>query len=122
MIPIARPAGPWAAFALSTVLLALGGCGRVPGQFEILNDQIPLTGCSIPTDTTVYRGLGTMDLSLVRDGARGGYVVLPLAKNTLPAPAAGDVDTNMIVTSSFAVDIMFVSTSPAAGAGRLTRT
>jgi hypothetical protein len=105
MTSLARHSGPWATFALSTVVLALGACGRVPGQFEILNDQVPQPGCLIGVDTTVYRGRGTMDLSLVRAGSRGGYVVWPLMKNNMPAPTSGGIDNNQIFISSFAVDI-----------------
>ena len=83
MTSLARHSGPWATFALSTVVLVLGACGRVPGQFEILNDQVPQPGCLIGVDTMVYRGRGTMDLSLVRAGSRGGYVVWPLMKNNI---------------------------------------
>jgi hypothetical protein len=112
MTSLARHSGPWATFALSTVVLALGGCGRVPGQFEILNDQVPQPGCVIGTDQMIYQGEGVMDISLVQTGARSGYVVFPLMKNNLPAAVTGEIDTNLIVLSSFAVDISLIGSAP----------
>lgn len=103
---------PSGAFAVSAVVLAVAACGRVPGQFEILNNQIPQPGCVIGVDETVYRGEGTVDLSIVRDDARAAYLVFPLMKNNLPAPAAGDIDNNSIVLSSFAVDISAIGAPP----------
>jgi hypothetical protein len=100
--------------ALSSVL-ALAACGRVPGQFEIVNDQVPMTaggGCSIPTDETVYSGQGTMDLQLVRPGAQAGFFFFPLLKNNLPMSGSGP-DVNQIFLSSFAIDLS-VASAPAA--------
>jgi hypothetical protein len=107
----------WAAF-LPLWALSAAGCGRVPGQFEIVNDQVPQEGCLIGVDETVYRGSGELDLSLVSDGASTAYKVFPLIKNNLPASAAG-VDVNQIVLTSFAVDISPLGTVPSATAALL---
>jgi hypothetical protein len=86
-------------------------CGRVPGQFEIVNNQVPTASCAIPVNDTIYQGQGTLDLSLVRNGAESAYLVFPLLKNNLPGAAGGDVDQNKITLTSFAVDIS-VLTAP----------
>ena len=91
-------------------LAALAACGRVPGQFEIVNNQVPTGNCSVPVNDTVYQGQGTLDAKLVRSGAGSAYFVFPLLKNNLPG-ANGDVDSNKIVLTSFAVDIS-VLTAP----------
>src|SRR3954465_11405222 len=52
----------------------VGACGRIPGQFEILNNQVPLDGCVIPTNQTVYQGQGRLDLSLVSASATSAYL------------------------------------------------
>jgi hypothetical protein len=99
---------------LLSSVLALGACGRVPGQFEIVNDQVPMTaggGCSIPTDETVYSGQGTMDLQLVRPSAEAGFFFFPLLKNNLPTSGSGP-DVNQIFLSSFAIDLSPASAPP----------
>lgn len=53
-----------------------------------------------------------MDISLVHTGAPTGYIVFPLMKNNLPPPATGEIDTNLIVLSSFAVDISLIGSPP----------
>jgi hypothetical protein len=83
---------------------ASAGCGRIPGQFEIFNNQIPIADCQIPTDQTVYRGEGRLDLSLVSAAATSAYYVFPLIKNNLDAPTSG-IDVNQISLTDFAVDI-----------------
>ena len=61
---------PLILLALSIVGAGAGtGCGRVPGQFEIVNNQVPTADCQIPTNQTIYRGEGRLDLSLVSPGA-----------------------------------------------------
>jgi len=92
--------------ALSLIALALSvaACGRVPGQFEIVQNQVPQSGCLIDTNETLYRGDGTLDLALVQPGARAAYLVFPLLKNNLPASTGGP-DPNQIEVNSFAVDI-----------------
>src|SRR5437763_1447059 len=93
---------------LSLLLLLAGApaaCGRVPGQFEILQDQVPAAGCGIDTNRTIYRGEGYLDLSLVRSGAQSAYFLFPLVINNLPGSTSGSADTNEIDVHSFAVDI-----------------
>lgn len=89
------------------VLLAVlaAACGRVPGQFEIVQNQVPQSGCLIDTSETVYRGDGTLDLSLIQGGARSAYLAFPLIRNNLAGSAGGGPDTNAIDMHSFAVDI-----------------
>ena len=95
---------PLALAAVLCPLLALG-CGRVPGQFEILNDQVPTAGtCTIPVDPTLYQGQGTLDLSIVRSDFPTAYLFFPLLENNLPHPT-GDLDANQIQITGFNVDI-----------------
>jgi hypothetical protein len=85
---------------------ALASCGRVPGQFQILQNQVPDPGCTISGMAgAVYRGQGNLDLSLVGAGADSAYVLFPLVENNLTASPGGQVDTNEIHVHSFAVDI-----------------
>jgi hypothetical protein len=89
-------------------------CGRVPGQFEIVNDQVPMSGgCVIGVDEMVYQGQGTLDLSLVRPGAESAYFVFPLLKNNL-APSPGGPDVNEIFFSSFAINLSPLGPLPTA--------
>jgi hypothetical protein len=94
--------------ASSLLLLActLAACGRVPGQFEILQNQAPTAGtCEITTDRMVYRGEGTLDLALVSAGQEAAYFLFPLVINNLPGSMAGGPDGNEIDVHSFAIDI-----------------
>lgn len=84
---------------------AITACGRVPGQFEIVQNQAPQPGCLIDTSETTYSGDGTLDLSLVRGGAQAAYFAFPLVRNNLPASGGGGADSNQIQMDSFAVDI-----------------
>jgi hypothetical protein len=102
------------AFAL--VALTMAGCGRVPGQFEILNDQIPNPGlvCSVPINPTVYMGEGLLDVAIVRTGAPSAYLLFPLIENNLPGSGAAN-DPNQIQITGFDVDISTIgSGTPAA--------
>jgi len=90
----------------------LAACGRVPGQFEIVNNQVPTGNCLIPTNDTIYQGQGTLDAKLVRSGSESAYFVFPLIKNNLPGASGGDVDSNKIVLTSFAVDISVLTGPP----------
>jgi hypothetical protein len=89
--------------------LALAACGRVPGQFEILNEQVPMVsggGCSVPVNPTVYQGQGTLDLSIVRGDFESAYFMFPLLENNLPKSSANStMDPNEIQLSGFQVDI-----------------
>ena len=90
---------------LSLLAGALAACGRVPGQFEILQNQAPMGGCTIDTSRMIYRGEGHLDLSLVNPGATTAYLMFPLVINNLSASTSGGGDPNEIDVHSFAVDI-----------------
>lgn len=127
-----RPTSRWlAALPALTLSLALGACGRVPGQFEILNDQIPTssaTGCTVPVDATAYMGTGLLDLSIVNPGIGSAYFFFPLIENNLPSSSsASTIDPNQIQLSGFQIDITPLGATPPvsvhsvfAGAGVLT--
>jgi hypothetical protein len=94
--------------AVTAPLVLLASCGRVPGQFEILNDQLPLaagSGCSIPVNPNMYRGQGILDLSIVRADFPTAYYVFPLLENNLPASTSGSLDPNEIQLSGFNIDV-----------------
>jgi hypothetical protein len=117
MIAMNAPSRGIPALALLAVVTSgIASCGRVPGQFEIVNDQVPMSGsCVIGVDETVYQGQGTLDLTLVRQGAESAYFVFPLLKNNLEASGSG-ADTNQIFLSSFAVDLSPLGQLPPATA------
>jgi len=98
-----------------SLLLACGlaACGRVPGQFEIINNQVPSADCTIGTSDTVYQGQGRLDARLVRSGAEAAFYVFPLLQNNLASPGDEGPDTNKITLSSFAVDISLLTAPPA---------
>ncbi|MES1207865.1 MAG: hypothetical protein ABUS79_18170, partial [Pseudomonadota bacterium] len=93
-------------FVIAWTVVALGACGRVPGQFEILNDQVPTAGttCAIPVNETVYQGTGTLDVSIVRGGFQAAYLFFPLLENNLPGDGMAN-DANQIHVTAFDVDI-----------------
>src|ERR1700748_1282340 len=98
--PPLRPT-PGLARLLAAVTFSLGfaACGRTPGQFEILNDQVPTSsggGCSVPLNPTVYQGEGTLDLSVVRSDFGSAYFVFPLIENNLPSSSGSTLDPNEI--------------------------
>ncbi len=96
--------------------LVFAACGRVPGQFEILNDQVPqISGasCTIPVDTGHYNGAGTLDISIVRDDFQSAYFVFPLIENNLPSSSSNStLDPNEIQLSGFQVDIAPIGAPP----------
>jgi len=101
--------------AAVTLSLGLAACGRTPGQFEILNDQVPISsggGCSVPVDPTTYQGEGTLDLSIVRSDFGSAYFVFPLIENNLPASSNGSLDSNEIQLSGFQVAIAPIGAAP----------
>jgi len=98
--------------------LVLAACGRVPGQFEILNDQVPTAaaggGCTVSTNATLYQGDGRLDLAIVRGTADAAYLFFPLIENNLPSANNGAQDPNQIQLNGFNIDITPLSgTSPA---------
>ena len=101
--------------AAVTFSLGFAACGRVPGQFEILNDQVPTSsggGCSVPVDPTTYRGEGTLDLSIVQPSFGSAYFFFPLLENNLPSSSSGSLDPNEIQLSGFQVDIKWIDAPP----------
>ena len=103
--------------AAVTFSLGLAACGRVPGQFEILNDQVPTSsggGCSVPVDPGVYQGEGTLDLSIVRPDFGSAYFFFPLIENNLPSSSGSSLDPNEIQLSGFQVDIKWIDAPPPA--------
>lgn len=104
MIPHEAPARATQAIFLFVVCGFAAACGRVPGQFEIVQNQQPQGGCTVDTSETLYRGDGTLDLQLVQGGGRSAYLVFPLVRNNLPSSSGGP-DANQIQMHSFAVDI-----------------
>jgi hypothetical protein len=106
-----RPKFRLLALVAVTLPVALSACGRVPGQFEILNDQVPIIsggGCSVPVTPTVYQGEGVLDVSIVRGDFLSAYFFFPLIENNLPksANSSNGIDPNQIQLSGFQVDIM----------------
>lgn len=101
---VTAPPLPSSTFLLIALACGFAACGRVPGQFEIVQNQAPHDGCMIDTSTTLYAGDGTLDLALVSAGAESAYLVFPLLRNNLPGSAGGP-DPNRIQVHSFAVDI-----------------
>jgi hypothetical protein len=100
----------WAAMC-APVLLASLGCGKVPGQFIILDNKAPQANCSVTADPGAASLVsGFMDVSIVNDAALTAYLTIPLMENDLPPPGAGQfVDGNRIALSSFDVDLHLVS-------------
>jgi hypothetical protein len=101
--------------------LVLATCGRVPGQFQILNDQVPSAapggGCTVAVNPTLYRGDGRLDLAIVRSDADSAYLFFPLIENNLPSANNGAQDPNQIQLNGFNIDITPLSgTSPATDA------
>ncbi|HMF39115.1 MAG TPA: hypothetical protein VKQ32_00410 [Polyangia bacterium] len=90
---------------LSLLAGTVAACGRIPGQFEVIQNQVPMGGCTIDTNRMLYRGEGHLDLSLVSPSASTAYLMFPLVINNLSASSSGSADPNEIAVNSFAVDI-----------------
>ena len=88
-------------------LLLLAGCGRVQGQFIIVQNQVPQTGCTVTGDVSAfYRPEGFLDVSIVSDQATAGYLIFPLLENDLPGVTAGQtVDGNRIALAGWHVHL-----------------
>jgi hypothetical protein len=89
------------------VLALFAGCsGTPPGEFIIIQNQVPNADCTIPaTVGSLYRGEGTLDVRLIGDGP-GGYQLFPLLQNNFPGPSGGMItDANRIALSGFDVEI-----------------
>lgn len=101
----------------SLLCLSLPACGRVPGQFEIVNDQVPMggpMGCVVPVGGSNSQGVGRLDLSVVQGDADSAYLFFPLLQNNLPIPGGGGADTNAIRMNGFNVDITSLAGTSAA--------
>ncbi|MCC6748610.1 MAG: hypothetical protein IT371_13190 [Deltaproteobacteria bacterium] len=66
------------------LLLAAGGCVDET-SFLITQNQVPQAGCKVDTNESVYRAIGTLDVS-----AGKGYVLFPLIRNDLQASKGVD--------------------------------
>lgn len=107
-------------FLPAAATLALLGCDLPPHQFFIVQDQVPEAGCVVNTTSTKYRGEGVLDVHLVASTATDGYLVFPLVRNDLPAPAAGETSQNSIELRGFDVDIVPIGSLPSATDALLT--
>jgi hypothetical protein len=109
---ISRPLLPLSAAAILGAALFLGSCGTPPGQFIIIQNQVPQSGCVVPADlSAVYRDSGDLDLSLVNNDAETGYLFFPLMQNNAPA-SMGGIDPNRIALSEFDVDLSVADGAP----------
>jgi len=89
--------------ALSLLFGGFTGCaGTPPGEFIIVQNQVPNADCTIPAELgAVYRGRGTLDVRL-----SDGYKLFPVLRNDFPPPSGGQtVDANRIAISGFDVDV-----------------
>jgi hypothetical protein len=105
----------WARGAICAIALSAASCGNPPGQFLIVQNQVPDEGCVIPASLgTVYQGEGTLDVRLVSDFAESGYYLFPLMQNNYPSPTGGDTgDPNRIALSGYRVDVSLPDDAPA---------
>jgi hypothetical protein len=99
---------------LFSIMSTLGlSCGTPPGQFVIIQNQVPVGGgCAIPAAiTNSFRGVGELDVRLVQANAPFGYALFPVMKNNLP-PSEDSTDLNRIKVDSFDVDISLPEDAP----------
>jgi hypothetical protein len=104
-----QTASGWKRAAIGAVALSLSGsllgCGLPPGQFIIVQNNVPSGGCVIPAGLgDVYRGSGDLDVRLV-SGNAAGYTIFPVVQNNLPPPTGGSADNNRIALSGFEVSL-----------------
>jgi hypothetical protein len=91
---------------LGAFALVLAGCGLPPGQFIIIQDQVPDQGCVIPTTLgSVYQGTGYLDTRIVSATAQIGYEMFPLLQNNLSPPDNQTADPNRIALSGYDVHV-----------------
>jgi hypothetical protein len=107
-----------AAFALAAVIAAAAaGCGGPTGQFFVVHNQVPETGCVIPASKDApYQGDGVLDVRVPSAHSDTAYFLFPLLENDLPADDPGGVEPNRIALSGFEIDLTFVDGSPTAAA------
>ena len=107
-----RTVGRWAVAGAAALVLA--GCGLPPGQFIIVQDQVPDPGCVIPTTLgSVYEATGYLDARIVSSTATVGYELFPLLQNNLSAPEDQSGDPNRIALSGYDVHVTLPDDSPA---------
>ena len=81
--------GATAALLFAASSFTAGCSGTPPGEFIILQNQVPNPDCSIPAGLgMVYRGEGTLDVRLI-GGGPSGYLLFPVLQNNFPGPSAG---------------------------------
>jgi hypothetical protein len=92
------------AVASAVALVSVAGCsGTPPGEFIILQNQVPNTDCTIPAGlSAIYRSTGTLDVRLINPD---GYLLFPVMQNNFPPPVGQTLDANRIALSSFNVDV-----------------
>jgi hypothetical protein len=106
---------PLSAAAILGAALFLGSCGTPPGQFIIIQNQVPESGCVIPgTLSALYLDAGELDVSLINDGADTGYLFFPLMQNNALGTTGGGIDPNRIALSEFQVDLSVNTDAPGA--------
>jgi hypothetical protein len=112
---VSKPLWPLSAAAVLGAALFLGSCGTPPGQFIIIQDQVPDNGCVVSADLgAVYRDSGDLDVSLVNNEGDTGYLFFPLMQNNAPAATGGGIDPNRIALSEFQVDLSVAADAPSA--------
>ena len=95
---------------IGALSLFFTGCsGTPPGEFIIVQNQVPNADCTIPAELgLIYRGKGVLDVRL-----SDGYQLFPVLQNDFPAPTGGQtVDANRIAISGFDVDVSLPAGSP----------
>jgi hypothetical protein len=91
-----------AAALLVSLAVASVGCVANDGSFIILQDQIPETGCTLPTTTETFLSSGTLDVSLGL-----GYYLYPLLQNNMQSTYASDgqPERNNLTLNHFSVEL-----------------
>jgi hypothetical protein len=104
------------ALGASLALMTAGGCGQPPGQFFVVQNQVPGAGCAVPTGSgAAYRGGGTLDVR-VPASSDSAYALFPLLENDFPSDGTDAAQPNRVALSGFEVDVTFVDGSAAAAA------
>jgi hypothetical protein len=97
---------------LGAVSLLAACSGTPPGDFIIVQNQVPNSDCTIPaTLGALYRGEGVLDVRLIGNGS-DGYQLFPLLQNNFPGPEGTAVDANRIALSGFDVDVELPDGAP----------
>ena len=95
-------------------LAPIVGCGDEPGQFVIVQNQVPDQGCTVPGSRgDVYRGEGRLDVALVGDDAPVAYRLYPLLQNNL-RKLDRPSEPNRLLLTSFTVEVEVDPAAPKA--------